>query len=381
MVSLPARPPLPLSFDCVVVGGGVAGAAVALALSDRGASVAIVDEGTGGGEATILAGALLAPQFSVPVSSPVFPVAADGFRRFGDHVRDLESRSGLKVPFRRTGMLVANLDEAHAEAAEQIVLRHRARHLDAEIVSPDEAAQAGAPPRTSAVSYVWFPEAGVVQGFVLAQALQATLARAGVSLIQGQRVSAVTVQGGCVTGVELVGGSRIAAGSVVVAAGLGTPSLAGLPRPLPMGTQAVHVIRGTTWRPEVRPVVGIPEGAWVARLPTGGGIAAQLGGGLRPQPRPPEDIHVSLDRTIELLVGPGPERRERQEYRGLVALGGDGLPVAGVDPEVRGLAYASGYGGCGILLAQVIAEALATDLLESPSACLHPFRANRFSAA
>lgn len=377
--SLPRRQII--SFDCVVVGGGVAGAAVALALAERNVSVAIVDEGTGGGEATVLAGALLAPQYSVPTSSALFPMALDGFRRFAGFARHLEERGGLEVPFRRTGMLVANLDEAHAEAAHGVVKRHRALHLGAEIVQPDDAAQAGAAVSTSAVSYIWFPEAGVVPGFALARALCSALVRRGVSLVQGRRVRRVALQGGRVIGVELAGGSRIAAGQVVVCAGLGTPSIAGLPRALPLATEAVHVVRGTTWRPRLKAVVGTPEGAWVARLPSGVGIAAQLGGGLRPQPRPSDAIHDALHGSVEALVGRRPERSERRSYRGLLSLGRDGLPIAGADGEVQGLAYAVGYGGSGILLAPVLGGAVADEVLGTPAAALQPLRVDRFAQA
>lgn len=371
-----------LGFDCVVVGGGVAGAAVALALAERNVSVAIVDEGEDGGEATIQAGALLAPQYSVPLQSPLFPLAMEGFNSFTEYARGLCGRAGLDIPLRRRGMLVANLDDAHAEAAVHVVARHRARGLHAELVDPADAAQAGAPAGAPAVSYIWFPDAGVLPGRAFARAMYVCLVARGVSLIQGLRVRRITIRSGRTTGVELAGGGRIAAGSVVVAAGLGTRSIAGLPRSIPLATEAVHVVRGATWRPDLRPVIGTPEGVWVARLPNGAGIAAQPGGRLGAGHRSADELHGSLRAALELLVGPELSRGAKRSFRGLLAVGEDGLPVAGRDPEVAGLAYATGYGGCGLLLAPVLGEAVARDLVapqEDPA--LLPFGPGRFARA
>lgn len=380
MVNLPKKPHL--NFDCVVVGGGVAGATVALALANRSVNVLVVDEGEDGGEATIQAGALLAPQFSVPLQSPLFSWAMEGFHRLPGYVRGLCGKGGPDVALRRKGMLVANLDEAHAEAAAGVVERHRARGLHAELVDAADAAQAGAPAGAHAVSYIWFPDVGVLPGRCLARALYASLVAAGVSVIQGLRVRRVAVRGGRTTGVELAGGTHIATASVVVAAGLGTRFIAGLPRPLPMTTEAVHVVRGSTWRPDFRPVMGTPEGAWVARLPNGVGIAAQLGGGLGMGLKPADQAHGSLRAVIETLVGPDLNRGIKQGFRGLLAAGDDGLPIAGRDPEVTGLAYATGYGGCGLLLAPVLGEAVARDLVASRGDdALGPFRADRFATA
>lgn len=376
MVNLPNSPHL--RFDCVVVGGGVAGATVALALAGRDMSVLVVDEGEEGGEATIQAGALLAPQFSVPLRSPLFPWAMEGFHRFPGYARTLCDPQPLDTPVRRKGIFVANLDEAHAEAASGVVEGHRARGLHAELLEAADATQAGAPAGVGALSYIWFPDAAVLPGRLLSRALYAALFAKGVSLIQGIRVRRVAIRGGRATGVELAGGTRVSAGSVVVAAGLGTHLIAGLPRALPIAAEAVHLVRGGTWRPDLRPVLGTPEGAWVARLPNGVGIAAQLGGGLGTGLRSDDEVHGSLRSIVEALVGPELNRGTKLSFRGRLAVGGDGLPFAGLDPDVTGLAYATAYGACGLLLAPVLGEAVARDLLGStPDASLLPFRPDR----
>ena len=379
VANLPNNPQL--SFDCVVVGGGVAGATVALALANRNVRVLVVDEGEDGGEATIQAGALLAPQFSVPLRSPLFSWAMEGFHRFPEYARELYDLQRMDMPVRRKGIFVANLDEAHAEAARGVVEAHVAQGLHAELVEAADAAQSGACTGGAALSYIWFPDASVVPGRLLARALYAALVAKGVSLLQGMRVRRVTGRGGRATGVELAGGNRVAAGSVVIAAGLGTRLVAGLPRQIPVQGEAVHVVRGGTWRPDLRPVLGTPEGAWVARLPNGVGIAAQLGGGLGMGLRPADVAHGSLRSLVASLVGTELNRGTKRSFRGHLPVGGDGLPFAGVDPDVSGLAYATGYGSCGFLLAPVLGEAVARDVLGStPDTRLLPFRPDRLAS-
>ena len=48
--------------DVLIVGGGMVGCAIALALRDRGLDVAVVDRGEPGREASWAAGGILAPE-------------------------------------------------------------------------------------------------------------------------------------------------------------------------------------------------------------------------------------------------------------------------------------------------------------------------------
>jgi len=148
-----------------------------------------------------------------------------------------------------------------------------------------------------------------------------------------------------------------------------------------MVADAIHVLRGTTWRPRLGPILGTPEGSWVARLPTGVGIAAQLGGGLGTGHRAADEVHGLLHATVDALLGEV-SQGGRRSYRGLLAVGKDRLPIVGRDPDVDGLAYAVAYGACGLLLAPALADAVAADLL-SPSLTRSPeaFRPGRFARA
>lgn len=57
----------------------------------------------------------------------------------------------------------------------------------------------------------------------------------------------------------------------------------------------------------------------------------------------------------------------------------DGLPILGLDPELEGLAYATGHFRNGILLAPVTARLVADAITGTPSMeRLRPFRPDRF---
>ena len=73
------------------------------------------------------------------------------------------------------------------------------------------------------------------------------------------------------------------------------------------------------------------------------------------------------------------EARARETWAGLRPVSEDGRPIAGPDPELDGLHYATGYGRSGILLAPLLADAVADLTLgREPAIAWEPLSVGRF---
>ncbi len=103
--------------EVVVIGAGIAGCSVALALRGRGAAVTVVEAARPGGAATGASAGMLAAQYEAPGLTPIYELCMESRARYPDFATRLEALSGRTLHVRQDGMLVANRDEAEHEAA------------------------------------------------------------------------------------------------------------------------------------------------------------------------------------------------------------------------------------------------------------------------
>lgn len=361
----------------VVVGGGIAGCAVALGLRERGVPVTVVDRGRPGGEATRASAGMLAAQYEASGPDPGFRLAVRGRDLWPDFHARLGELAGRAVPLRRDGMLVANRGPEEDAAARAAAAWQREAGLQAELVGPAEAAELQ-PGVGEATSWLWLPGEAQVDSQALAGVLEPALRKAGAELRVGQAVETVRSRGAAVRGVRLSGGGTLPAERVVVAAGAWTGRLAGLPRGLP-----VRPVRGQMLRlrapPGLRRILADHAGRYVVPRDDGTLLA---GSTMEEAGFDPSVTPEGLDRIRRGARRLFPELAACEEiasWAGLRPVAPDGLPVLGADPELGGLLYATGYGRNGILLAPAAARLLARLALgEEPEADPTPFRPDRF---
>ncbi|MGH7540106.1 MAG: FAD-dependent oxidoreductase, partial [Gemmatimonadota bacterium] len=103
--------------SAVVIGGGIAGCTVALALADAAVEVVLVEARLEGAGATGAAAGLLSPQYEADHESPLFPLLLRARAAYGEFVSRLEAAAARGLDHRRDGLLVANLDAAEHEEA------------------------------------------------------------------------------------------------------------------------------------------------------------------------------------------------------------------------------------------------------------------------
>lgn len=366
--------------DIAVVGGGVAGAAVALAARDAGADVLVVDRDGVGGHATAASAGMLAPQYEASGPDPRFHLAVAARRAHEAFLARVEELSGRRVERRFAGMLVVARDGAEHEEAHRTVRWQREAGLQAEVVDVDEAARRQPGVSPDARSYLWLPDEGHVDSQALAEAIAPALRASGARLASGSGAERLLSEAGGVTGLALADGSRVDTERVVVAAGAWSGGLEGLPRPLP-----VRPFRGQMLRyPPDAPPLGRPVADRSGRylVPRSGGPLAgstMEDAGFEPRTTPEgvAAIRASAGRLLPALADVEPEER----WAGLRPVTPDRWPLLGPDPGLGGLHYATGYGRDGILLApaagRIVAE-LALGAATGTDPDWRPFAVDRF---
>lgn len=381
----------------VVVGAGIAGAAVALALRRRDRPVVVLERVRPGAGATGASGGMLAPQYEVEETGPLLRLGMQARAAWPEFAERVKALAGRRVEVRRLGMLVAYRGADARERAEAAVSRQREMGLTARALPPDRAA-ALQPGLAEAGAWLWLPEEGRVNARSLAAALGPALRASGADLRTGAEVTALLATGGAVRGVVLADGREVPGDRVVLACGAWSATLEGLPRPIP-----VRPVRGQMLRfapfdregveaPRVRRLVADPFGRYLVPLEDGSVLAGstmeEAGYEARVTEKGRRAIHEAAARLVPALGRIDPT----ESWAGLRPVSVDDLPVLGPDPELQGLYWATGYGRNGILLAPRVGELLARRMLDEPEAdgkhpadgeaeALAPFRADRFDAS
>ncbi|HSG81148.1 MAG TPA: glycine oxidase ThiO, partial [Gemmatimonadota bacterium] len=346
-------------LEVVVIGAGIAGFTVALALRQRDAAVTLVEAIRPGAEATGASAGMLAAQYESPGADAKFRLCLESRTRYPEYAAKLEKLSGRALHVRQDGMLVANLDDAEHAAAQETVRWQRDEGLNAEVVDPAAARKLQPGVNRDTVSYLWLPDERQLDSQALAEALVDALARTDVRLISGNGAAEILHSAGAVTGLRMADGRSLEADAVVLAAGAWSSTMNGLPRELPVRPMRGQMLRLPLEGLRLRAIVSSHAGRYLVPRDDGTVLAGST----------MED--VGFDRSItdageqlirESIVRLVPElgdRRPLEHWSGLRPISADSAPIIGPDPELQGLFYATGYGRDGILVAPLAGDAVA----------------------
>jgi len=365
-------------IEVVVIGGGIAGSAVALELAQRGAAVTVVDATRPGGGATGASGGMLAPQYESAGRSRLFDflVEARGFfPSFAAHVREL---SGRDLHVRYDGMLVANITPAEERAAADSAAWQQAAGLEAEILD-GAAARALEPGLDPAVpSWLWLPSEGQVDSQLLARSLPHALSAAGIRVIAGRRVTAVVASGERCSGVRLEDGRMLEGDVVVLAAGAAAGTLEGLPRPVPVHPVRGHMLRFPAGVPAPLRLVASHDARYLVPRADG----SMLAGSTMEDAGFDRSLSEAALRTIHEgavhLIPALAAWRPAEQWAELRPISADDLPILGPDPDLAGLFYATGYGRNGILMGPLAGRLVARLVAGEDVAGLEAWGIGRF---
>jgi glycine oxidase len=221
-----------LKTSTIVLGAGVSGLSVALALLKHGRRVTLLERGAVGGESSWAGGGILSPLLPWEYAEQVSTLALRSMAAYADWVAEIEAISQLSAEFWRCGMLaldVAAPEQAQAWCAEHGMVAERACPSTLKLV-----------PDTLKHAPIWLPDVAQVRNPRLVAALRAAVLGLGGVIHERCPATGVLVQAGRVVAVQTAAGT-FQADRVVLAtgawSGLGLGELAAMPQIRPIRGQ------------------------------------------------------------------------------------------------------------------------------------------------
>lgn len=352
--------------DILIIGGGVIGGSLALALARRGASVSVLSSGATGKGASWAAAGVLAPDWSGEDPPALTSLAADSLALWPDWVRSVEEGSGVGLNFRRDGLINLWVDPEISPLPPDLATtappcpEGRATRLSPAEVREREPAITG-----PILGGVLYPEDAQVDNPRLAPALLRAAERLGARVRREAPVREFVGSRGVCRGVRLNSGETIEAAAVVVAAGAWSGSLAassGIALPtVPMRGQML-TLDATARRP-LRHIVFCGELVLISR-PHGPLV---VGTTLEDAGFAESVTAAGLAQILARLVCVAPVLSDlavAKTWAGLRPGTPDHLPYLGPVPGWEGLFAATGHGRKGIILAPITGDLMSQVILE-----------------
>lgn len=381
-----------MSFDLIVIGGGIVGAAAAYRAGQMGARTLLCDR-QDPGRATDAGAGILAPEGSTRDGRLWYDFALDAvayYPRLVDELRaDGVPADELAMAYSPCPKLTVAVDESEAAALAasepEIYARQQERNPPAQErirrISAQEA-QEIYPLLTDAAAVLLQPLARRVDGRRMAAALETGLARQNVRH-ENADVSALLLDGGRVQGIRTASGQEFHAPAVVIAGGAWSPAFGdqlGVQIPVaPQRGQILH-LRTAGQDSSAWPIVSGFRGHYQVPWPDGRvavGATRETGSGYAPRTTA-AGVRAVLDEALRLA--PGLADAAIHEIRvGLRPYTTDHLPVLGPVAGAEGVFLATGHGPTGLTLGPFSGKLVAEQALGRAIPWdLAPFAASRF---
>ncbi len=206
------------------------GLSAAWRLAEREARVAVLDRDQPGSGTSHVAAGMLAPVAEAdPNEEPLLRLGVEAARIYPDFVSQLQEQTGADPGYLRCATLMAARDRDEAEWLQREGAVRERFGVSVTTLRPSEARRlepAVAPTLRGALE---LRDDHAIDPRKLTSTLAQAVRGRGVPVRENAQVAALELQGGSVSGVRLMGGERISAGAVVVAAGVWSTALDGLP--------------------------------------------------------------------------------------------------------------------------------------------------------
>jgi glycine oxidase len=351
------------TWDVIIIGGGIIGLALSIALRKRGVPVLIVERGAPGQEASHAAAGMLA-DFHIETPSALQVLASASARMYPEFVHELQDESGLNVDLRDQGTIFFITPEELG--------KHPHLRADHPLPAPLEKLE----PELGPVELpgIFLQERSVDPRALASAALQAARHR-GVDISSGTSVTQVLLANGRVTGVA-TGKTRYSAPVVVNCAGAWAGQLPPHQFPTrPVKGQMLSLVSAS--RDLLRHVIRSPEIYLVPRSDgriLAGATVEEAGYDKRTDADTIQRMHLAAIHLVPALA----KARMLEAWAGLRPGSPDNLPILGAS-QTPGYFVATGHFRDGILLTPVTAHVMAQLLTGSkPEYDLSPFSPARF---
>ena len=360
-----------MSYDAIVIGGGISGCAAAYYLSSKGLSVALVEKDSLAAHASGFAFGSLYTRFQPPNGSPAIEwFRSESIDLHHDLAQTLPELIGSDYHFQeKAGLILAFNEEEVSQlkptgAASFLREVWPADRQDMRWLAYGELSHIEARISTDVIGALYLGGMTEVSPRGLTQSLWVAAEKNGAELINVE-VSEINVVDGAVTGVSTNDGS-ISASVVVLAAGPWSRTL------LRQGKATSHIdlpvmpLKGEILRYDLEDEPPVPVSLWwgsdyASSKPDGllhvGATHSDAGFDETTSDEGRVEIRCSAERALPFLAS----RRIAQQTACLRPVTPDGLPMVGELEGISGLVIATGGGPIGIELGPAIGK-LAADI-------------------
>jgi glycine oxidase len=358
------------SWDVVIIGGGIIGLSLSIALRKHGATVLIVERGEPGREASHAAGGMLV-DCPLETHAALQSLATASARMYPEFAYELEVESGMKVDLRDHGAIVFPREEQLHEWQEawraSVAIRARARELQPGLASTSRPA--------------FFVKERSVDPRALTTAAFKAAKNRRVDFSSGNEVTSVTIADGRATGVATTK-NIFSAANVVNCAGAWSGQIAF--SPITPCTFPIRPVKGqmlclaSPSRELLKHVIRSPEVYLIPRSDgriLAGATVEEAGFDKRTDPATMQRFH----RAAIALIPELHNAKILEDWAGLRPGTPDALPILGAT-STPGYHVATGHFRDGILLAPITAQVM-TDVITgvAPAHDLAAFAPARFS--
>ena len=377
-----------MSYDAIVIGGGIVGMSAAYHLVHAGAKTLLVDR-KDQGRATDAGAGILSPATNTRDPDPWQRLAAHAVGYYPGLIENLEAEQEGETGFAICGMMIVAVSDDELEpfdVARRHIFSRRSRQgrpseEDLYEISSDEARRRF-PALADVRGAIYYREAARVDGRLLTAALRRA-AEAGGLTVRETGVDALRMDNDTVTGVVTDAGAVSAAG-VVIAGGAWSHAFGlqlGVQIPVePQRGQIIHLGLPDTADTSTWPIISAIRGHYMVPWPDNRvvvGATRETGSGF--------DARTTAAGVREVLgealrVAPGLAGAEIREIRvGLRPYTQDLLPVLGPVPGRKNVYLATGHGPTGLQLGPYSGKLVADLILNRDlSVELDAYRINRF---
>ncbi len=369
----------------VVIGGGVIGLAIAWRAGQAGRDVTVLERGEPGGGTSWVAAGMLGPiAEAAPGEEPLLALGQASARAYPSFVSDLVSAAGVAgVGYTPCGTFLTARDGDEAQAlVRELELRERLG-LRVQRLRASEARRREPALAPSLRLALDVPDDHAIDPRKLTQVLSTAVRRAGGEVRERTPAAELVVADGRVRGVMLGDGERVECDQVVIAAGVWSTQIAGIP---PHAGVPIGPVKGQILRLHDPAGPGllsrVVRRAGVYIVPRGDGRYV-IGGTMEERGF---DTTVTAGAIFDLLrdaieLVPGVSELVIDECSaGLRPGTPDNLPVIG-HSDVEGLYWATGHRRGGVLLAPITAELVVSALAGEPlSELAAAFAPGRFTS-
>jgi sarcosine oxidase subunit beta len=356
--------------EVVIIGGGIVGSSIAYHLAESGCTDVLIierEEKQGLGSTSKSMGGVRA-QFATPINIQMSLYSIDLFSRF-------EEATGQTADYRAHGYLFCATTEAHLKYLRENQEKQRAFGLkDAEMVSRDEIVKMV--PQLIAddiIGGAYCPTDGFVDPHGVLTGFAKRAKERGVRIWLNTEVTGINVENGAVAGVKTTNG-EVSTRNVVNAAGpwaAAIAKLAGVELPVtPLRRQIVKTQRCDFLPAKFPMVIDMSTGFHFRR--EGEAILMAWPDDEETYGFKTAFTHDFLEKILTHAVNRVPEFVDlpvnpKQCWAGMYEVSPDHHAIIGQSPEVKGLFFANGFSGHGVMHSPASGRITADLILQRPS--------------